>query len=84
MLVPLARQAYNLPMKTFLYIVAAVTFVGPIAAWAYLVGLAGAFSTNSSNRGVRLEDYWDTEFLTLAALPWLICIVSLIFASRMQ
>lgn len=84
MLVPLARQAYILPMKMFLYIVTALTFIGPIAAWAYLVGLAGAFSNSPSNRGIRLEDYWDTEFLTLAALPWLIGIISLIFASRMQ
>lgn len=56
-------------MKVFFYIVAAVSFVGPIAAWTYIVALASGFANNSSNRGIRLEDYWDTDFLALAALP---------------
>lgn len=71
-------------MKIFLYIVAAVTFVGPIAAWTYIVALASGYSINSPNRGIRLEDYWDTDFLALATLPWLICIVCLIIALRMN
>lgn len=71
-------------MKVLLYFVAAITFIGPIAIWAYIVGLACAFGSNSPSRGVRLADYWDVEFLILAALPWLVGIVSLVFALRMQ
>lgn len=69
-------------MKILLYIVAALTLLGPIAAWAYIVALGCAYKTNSPNCGVRLEDYWDAEFLTLAALPWLIGIICLIAAAR--
>lgn len=69
-------------MKYFLFIVAATALFAPIAGWAYLVSLACAFQTSSSNCGVRWGDYWDIEFLLLAALPWFIGIASLVFASR--
>tara|TARA_R110002050_G_scaffold55954_8_gene125960 strand:- start:10520 stop:10735 length:216 start_codon:yes stop_codon:yes gene_type:complete len=71
-------------MKIFLYIVAAITFIGPVIGWAYIVGLACAYKLNSPDCGVRPGDYWDTDFLTLAAIPWLICIVSLVLRSRTQ
>ncbi len=71
-------------MQISLYIIATVTFLGPIAAWAYMVGLAGAFSHTPSKKGIRLKDYWDREFATLAALPWLLSIICLIFAIRMH
>ncbi|MEP4770252.1 MAG: hypothetical protein ABJY83_20300 [Roseibium sp.] len=71
-------------MKILLYIVAAVTFVAPIAIWAYFVGLASAYNTSSPNRGVSLQDYWDMEFLIIAAVPWLISVFSLFFAIRIQ
>lgn len=77
-----ADKTYNAPMKILLYIVAALTLLGPIAAWTYIVALGCAYKTNSPNCGVRLEDYWDAEFLTLAALPWLIGIICLIAAAR--
>ena len=69
-------------MKILLYVVAAITFFGPIVVWAYLVGLASAYNTSSPNRGISLGDYWSMEFLTLAAIPWLICIVTLYFIFR--
>lgn len=71
-------------MKIVLYVFAVLTGVGPIAGWAYLVGLASAYNTGSHRRGISLADYWDTEFLMLAAVPWLLSAVSLFFASRMQ
>lgn len=67
-------------MKIFLYIVAFFTLLGPFAAWTYIVVLGNAYKTNSPNSGVRLRDYWDTDFFTLAALPWFIGIVCLIAA----
>ena len=70
-------------MKIFLYILAAILFAGPIAGWAYIVGLAGAYNTGSPNRGLSLADYRDMEFLMLAAVPWLFGAASLFFASRM-
>ncbi|WP_085907520.1 hypothetical protein [Kiloniella majae] len=71
-------------MQISLYIIAAVTFLGPIAAWAYIIGLAGAFSHNASKNGIRLKNYWDREFAILAALPWLLSIICLIFTLRMH
>ena len=69
-------------MKVFLYIVSAIALIGPIAAWTYIVALSCAYQTNSPNCGVSLEDYWDTEFLTLAALPWFVGIVCFVIALR--
>ena len=68
-------------MKIFLYTVASIMLLGPVAAWTYIVALGCAYKTNAPNCGVRPEDYWDAEFLTLAALPWLIGVVCLIAAS---
>lgn len=71
-------------MQISLYIIASVIFLGPIVGWAYIVGLAGAFSNNAPKKGIRLKDFWDREFATLAALPWLISIICLTFALRMN
>lgn len=71
-------------MKMVLTIVAAIGFIGPVAGWAYIVALACGYKINSADCGVRLEDFWDGEFLMLAALPWLVGIISLFFASRIQ
>ncbi|MER3357046.1 MAG: hypothetical protein RLQ73_24205 [Hoeflea sp. D1-CHI-28] len=83
-LVGCKNQNYDPHMKIVLYVFAVLTGVGPIAGWAYLVGLASAYNTGSHSRGISLADYWDTEFLMLAAVPWLLSAVSLFFASRMQ
>ncbi|MCY0148799.1 hypothetical protein OEG84_14100 [Hoeflea sp. G2-23] len=83
-LVTRGSQTYGLPMKIFLYVVAAATFLGPIIGWAYIVGLACAFQPNSPGCSVRLQDYWDVDFLILAALPWIAGTVSLFLASRRQ
>ena len=79
-----AGQIYRLPMKIFLYIVAAIGFIGPIVVWAYFVALAGMYNTSSPNRFPNLSDYLSMEFLILAAVPWLISAVSLFFAWKMQ
>ncbi|WP_422370853.1 hypothetical protein [Hoeflea sp.] len=71
-------------MKVLLYGFAVVAFIGPIAGWAYLAGLASTYNTGSINGGFSLEDYLDTEFLILAAVPWLLGAVSLVLASRMR
>jgi hypothetical protein len=71
-------------MKIFLYIVAAIAFAGPIAASAYLVALAGMYNTSAPSRGPGLGDFWDMEFLVIAAVPWLISVICLFFAWRMQ
>ncbi len=69
-------------MKIILYVLAAITLLGPIAAWTYVVALGCAFKTNSSNCDVHLVDYLDTEFLSLAAMPWLLGIICLVAAIR--
>lgn len=71
-------------MKISLYIAAALAFIGPVAAWAYLVALACGYQLNSPNCGVGLGDYLDRDFLTLAALPWLIGIASVFIAFRIR
>ena len=58
--------------KIFLSILAACLFAAPVAAWAYLVALGCAYGTNSSGCGVQLANFLDTEFLIIAALPWLL------------
>lgn len=71
-------------MKIFLYIVAAIAFIGPIAAWTYVVALAGMYNTSSPNRLPVPGDFWDVDFLMLAIVPWLISAVCVVFAWRMQ
>jgi hypothetical protein len=64
-------------LKILLYILAACLLAVPVAAWAYLVALGCAYGTNSSGCGVQLADFWDTDFLIVAALPWLLGIFCL-------
>ncbi|MCY0093177.1 hypothetical protein [Hoeflea ulvae] len=79
-----ARQSYGRTMKLFLSIIAAICFAGPVAGWAYIVALASSHNLGSPNRGVGLADYWDGEFLMLAAVPWLISAICLFLALRPQ
>ncbi len=69
-------------MKIFLFVVSAVFLIGPVVAWGYVVALGCGFKTNSTNCSVRLSDYLDSEFLTLAALPWILGLLCLISAIR--
>jgi len=75
-------KAYSPLMKVFLYIVAFITLLAPLAAWTYIIALGCAYNTNSSNCNIELHDYLDPEFLQLAALPWFIGIICLITAMR--
>ncbi|WP_096175115.1 hypothetical protein [Cohaesibacter sp. ES.047] len=70
-------------MKILLYIVAAIAFVIPFFAWMYLVGLANAFGSVNATQTFSSADYFDLGFLAFAAVPWLISIVCVFFASRM-
>lgn len=69
-------------MKILLYIIAGCLLIGPILAWTYLIALGCVYKTSSSSRNIRLQDYLDTEFLTLAALPWVLGLVCLFAAAR--
>ena len=69
-------------MKIFLFTIAAVTFLAPLAVWAYLVLLGCTYNTSASSCGVRFYDYLDMEFLALTAIPWLICATCLVIALR--
>ena len=59
-------------MKIFLYIIATVSLIIPIAIWGYLYLLGCGHITGPHSCTLRLQHYWDIEFLMLAALPWTI------------
>ena len=59
-------------MRALLYIVAGVAIILPFGLWAYLVLLACAFATSGNPCSITIGDFWDGEFLAIAAIPWLI------------
>ena len=69
-------------LKVLLYILTACLLAAPVAAWTYLVALGCAYQTSSSSCGVHLADFWDDEFLIIAALPWLLGILCLVIGLR--
>lgn len=69
-------------MKVFLYIIAGFLLIGPLLAWTYLIALGCAYNTGSSSCDIELRDYLDTEFLLLAALPWVLGLICLYAAIR--
>lgn len=69
-------------LKILLYILAICLLAAPVAAWAYLVMLGCGYQTNSSGCTLRLTDFWDNEFLMIAALPWLLGIICLILVRK--
>lgn len=71
-------------MKLILIILAIIAFISPLLVWAWLVSLACAYSTSNAPCGVGLADYWDREFLLIAALPWLIGAICLIVRSKLK
>lgn len=54
-------------MKALFYGLALVLIAAPILFWGWLAAYGCAFS-NSPNCGVDLQDFWDDEFLMIAAL----------------
>lgn len=69
-------------LKIVLYVLAACLLAMPIAAWVYIVEMACGYQTSSSGCGVQLVDFWDAEFLTIAAIPWLLGLFCLFMGRR--
>lgn len=69
-------------MKSLLYVLAILTGFVPIIVWGYLASLKCAYNVGSANCGVRLDDFWDIEFLVIAALPWSLSVACLVMAWR--
>ncbi|WP_282078309.1 hypothetical protein [Epibacterium ulvae] len=70
-------------MKYVLFTAAGVLLLGPLVAWTYVVALGCAYKINVTGCGPEFSDYLDSEFLTLAALPWLLGLLCLLFATQM-
>ncbi|WP_372570298.1 hypothetical protein [Ruegeria jejuensis] len=68
-------------MKALFYCLAVVLIAAPILFWGWLAAYGCAFS-NSPNCGVEFRDFWDDEFLMIAALPWAFGVLFLIAALR--
>ena len=69
-------------LRILLYAAAVCLFAGPIAAWVYLVALGCAYQTGSSDCGFQLSDFWDSEFVVIAAVPWLLAGLCLFFGLK--
>lgn len=69
-------------MRILFSILATILLLGPFAAWTYFVALGCAYKTNSSSCSISLSDYWESEFLMLAIVPWVLGTLSLIAAIR--
>jgi hypothetical protein len=68
-------------VKIFLYICAGIFLIAPLIAWTWMSAMACAF-VNSSNCGVDIGVFINSEFLTLYALPFLLGIVCVYFARK--
>ena len=71
-------------MRFFLYVLAGLAFAGPVLFWAYVSAMACAFVTSSTGCSVTISDFWDSEFLAIAALPWMLCVVCILIARRID
>ena len=65
------------------YVSATIALIGPVLFWVYVSAMACAFVTNSNGCGVDLADFWDDEFISIAALPWALGVALIWMARRL-
>lgn len=66
-------------MRVLAYLFSAVLILGPIVLWTLLLSYGCAYKI-STGCNIHFSDYLDSEFLTLAAVPWAIGLTCLSFA----
>lgn len=69
-------------MKILLYILGAIAFVGPLLFWGFISEMACGYNLSNSSCGASLGDFFDWEFLNIAALPWAIAAICFITGYR--